>query len=65
MMDAAMRKRTDGMLEERVRGLSCWTGPVTLAPLLGGLTNRSFRVAHRGEQFVVRCGDDKIGRAHV
>jgi thiamine kinase-like enzyme len=46
------------MLEERVKGLSCWTGPVTLEPLLGGLTNRSFRVAHRGEHFVARCGDD-------
>jgi thiamine kinase-like enzyme len=45
-------------LEQRVAGLSCWTGPVELAPLKGGLTNVSFVVSHGGEKFVARCGDD-------
>lgn len=58
MMPAAMRKDTDRALEERVRGLACWTVPVTMARLEGGLTNLSFRVRHGGEHFVARCGDD-------
>jgi thiamine kinase-like enzyme len=45
-------------LERRVADLSCWTGPVELAPLKGGLTNVSFVVSHGGEKFVARCGDD-------
>lgn len=31
---------------------------MTLAPLLGGLTNLSYVVEDAGEKFVVRCGDD-------
>ena len=45
-------------LEARISRLSCWTAPVTLAPLPGGLTNLSFRVEHAGARYVVRCGDD-------
>ena len=45
-------------LEERVARLACWKAPVELAPLKGGLTNISFVVTHRGEKFVVRCGED-------
>ena len=45
-------------LEERVARLACWTEPVELAPLKGGLTNLSFVVTHRGEKFVARCGED-------
>jgi thiamine kinase-like enzyme len=45
-------------LEERVANLACWTSPVTLAPLTGGLTNLSFVVTHCGEKFVARCGAD-------
>lgn len=45
-------------LERRIAGLACWRGPVTVAPLLGGLTNLSYVVADAGEKFVVRCGDD-------
>ena len=58
MIDAAMRKDTDLGLEERVARLGCWSAPVTMARLEGGLTNVSFRVQHRGEEFVARCGDD-------
>ena len=45
-------------LKERVARLACWTEPVELAPLKGGLTNLSFVVTHRGEKFVARCGED-------
>ncbi len=52
-----MRKETSGEIVDRVARLACWTAPVTVSPLEGGLTNLSFRVDHRGESFVVRCGD--------
>jgi thiamine kinase-like enzyme len=45
-------------LEQRIAGLTCWRGPVKMAPLLGGLTNLSYLVEDAGEKFVVRCGDD-------
>jgi thiamine kinase-like enzyme len=45
-------------LEEKVAQLACWTAPIKLAPLKGGLTNISFVVTHRGEKFVARCGED-------
>jgi thiamine kinase-like enzyme len=45
-------------LERRIAALACWRGPVTLAPLTGGLTNLSYVVQDAGERFVVRCGDD-------
>jgi thiamine kinase-like enzyme len=44
--------------EERLSRLPCWRGPVTFAPLTGGLTNLSFVATHGGEKFVVRCGTD-------
>jgi len=45
-------------LERRIAALGCWRGPVTMAPLTGGLTNLSYVVEDAGEKFVVRCGDD-------
>jgi thiamine kinase-like enzyme len=45
-------------LESRVGRLACWRGPVTLAPLKGGLTNISFVADDGGAKFVVRCGAD-------
>jgi thiamine kinase-like enzyme len=42
----------------RAASLSCWSVPVTPEPLPGGLTNRNYRVVHRGEKFVVRIADD-------
>jgi len=45
-------------LERRIAALACWRGPVTMAPLTGGLTNLSYVVEDAGEKFVVRCGDD-------
>ena len=58
MMPAAMRKDMISSLEERVARLPCWTAPVRLVRLEGGLTNLSFRVDQDGESFVARCGDD-------
>ena len=45
-------------LEDRIAALTCWRGPVQMAPLEGGLTNLSYVVEDAGEKFVVRCGDD-------
>jgi thiamine kinase-like enzyme len=50
------------MREADARGLAarltCWRVPVMPEPLSGGITNRNYRVRHRGESFVVRVGDD-------
>ncbi len=43
---------------DRAAGLTIWTGPVTVEPLAGGITNRNFLVADGGERFVVRIGRD-------
>ncbi len=45
-------------LESRLAHLACWRGPVTLAPLEGGLTNISYVADDGREKFVVRCGAD-------
>ncbi len=45
-------------LESRIARLSCWRGPVSLAPLKGGLTNLSYVADDGREKFVVRCGAD-------
>ncbi len=42
----------------QVRRLACWQGPVDIAPLGGGITNRNFTVRHAGDDFVVRIGED-------
>jgi thiamine kinase-like enzyme len=38
--------------------LPCWKEPVIAIPLAGGLTNTNFKVHYRGEDFVVRIGED-------
>ncbi len=48
----------DDALLQRLAGLPCWQGKVSLEPLVGGLTNLSFVAEDRGEKFVVRCGGD-------
>lgn len=45
-------------LEGRLAQLACWRGPVSLAPLKGGLTNLSYVADDGREKFVVRCGAD-------
>ena len=42
----------------RVARLACWSGPVTPAPLTGGITNKNYVVRDHGQRFVVRIGDD-------
>jgi len=44
--------------EDKVRGLTCWSGPVTMEPLSGGITNRNFLVCDGARRAVVRIGDD-------
>ena len=44
--------------EDRIRRLTCWTGPITVAPLGGGITNLNFVVQAPEGRFVVRIGDD-------
>ena len=46
-------------VEDAIAALSFWSGPVTIAPLSGGITNRNFLVEDPGKgRFVVRLGDD-------
>ena len=47
-----------GSAEQRVRGLTCWTGPITLEPLKGGLSNASFIVSDARGKYVARVGED-------
>lgn len=44
--------------EDKVRGLTCWSGPVMIEPLGGGITNRNFVVQDARRKVVVRIGDD-------
>jgi thiamine kinase-like enzyme len=44
--------------EALAASLACWSGPITLAPLPGGLTNTNFLVADGGRKYVVRIGGD-------
>jgi len=41
-----------------IRALPLWTGPVEIAPLPGGLTNRNYVVTDDGRRAVVRIGGD-------
>lgn len=46
------------MIEDAITALPCWQGGITLAPLLGGITNRNFVVTDQAGRFVVRLGSD-------
>jgi len=46
------------ILDDSIRALPCWRGPIAIEPLPGGLTNRNYLVTCRGERFVVRRGFD-------
>jgi len=49
----------DGDLLNAIRVLPCWSGPIAIDVLKGGLTNRNFRVSdHLGQRYVVRIGRD-------
>ena len=43
---------------DRILQLPCWSGRVDPTPLLGGITNKNYLVADRGQKFVVRLGQD-------
>ncbi len=43
---------------EKVKGLTCWSGPVEAQPLGGGITNLNFVVQDGPRRAVVRIGDD-------
>ncbi len=47
----------DGV-EDRIRALPLWAGPIEIAPLPGGLTNRNYVVTEPGRKAVVRLGGD-------
>ncbi len=49
---------TDREPLDRIFQLPCWSGKVDPVPLLGGITNKNYLVADRGQQFVVRLGED-------
>jgi len=44
--------------EDVIRALPLWHGPVEIASLAGGLTNRNYLVRDAGRQVVVRLGGD-------
>ena len=44
--------------DDLIRALPLWAGPVEIAPLPGGLTNRNYVVTDRGRRAVVRIGGD-------
>jgi thiamine kinase-like enzyme len=41
-----------------IHALPLWRGPIAIAPLPGGMTNRNFVVTEAGRRFVVRLGGD-------
>ena len=43
---------------KRIGRLPCWSGPVEVAPLAGGMTNRNYLVQDADARFVVRLGRD-------
>ena len=44
--------------ENKAAALQCWSAPVDLEPLGGGITNTNFIAKHRRERYVVRIGDN-------
>ena len=49
---------TDREPLDRIIHLPCWSGKVDPTPLLGGITNKNYLVADRGQKLVVRLGED-------
>jgi len=43
---------------DRAVSLTCWSGDVTAAPLVGGITNHNILVHDQGKKYVVRLGQD-------
>ncbi len=49
---------TDESGEKKIRGLPVWRGDISIEPLVGGLSNKSWVVTDRGGRHVVRFGQD-------
>ena len=44
---------------DQIARLPCWTGAIEIAPLIGGITNRNYRITDQsGQRYVVRMGRD-------
>ncbi len=44
---------------DQIARLPCWTGAIEITPLLGGITNRNYRITDQsGQRYVVRMGRD-------
>jgi thiamine kinase-like enzyme len=48
----------DQHVEDSISRLPCWSGPIQVEPLAGGITNRNFKVTDRTQRYVVRLGQD-------
>ncbi|WP_454853081.1 phosphotransferase [Rhizobium binxianense] len=44
--------------EERIHALGLWQGPIDIAPIAGGITNRNYLVTTGATRHVVRLGSD-------
>jgi len=44
--------------EDRIKALGIWNGPIEIAALTGGITNRNYLVLERNRRCVVRLGAD-------
>ncbi|MEO3998000.1 choline/ethanolamine kinase family protein [Mesorhizobium sp. CAU 1732] len=44
--------------ENRIHALPCWSGPITIEPLAGGLSNQNYLVTDSAGRHVVRFGKD-------
>lgn len=44
--------------EDTIAALGIWSGPVEIAALAGGITNRNYLVSDRHKRYVVRLGED-------
>ena len=53
-----MAAALDPAIESRIAALPCWRGPIDIAPLPGGMTNRNLLVRDGGANYVARLGED-------
>lgn len=45
-------------LEDKISDLACWDSKVSIEPLVGGITNKNFKIIHRNKYYFVRTGED-------
>jgi thiamine kinase-like enzyme len=53
-----MADALDPAVESRIAALPCWRGPIEIAPLPGGMTNRNLLVRDGAANYVARLGED-------